>query len=73
MKNLCSILAIFLATQLYAIEDIIRPNHPFIQYTGRINKDNPNHYLYAHVGISIKIKFKGTGVKAVIHDYTSGT
>jgi hypothetical protein len=73
MKNLFLNFMLFLSITSFASSSLILPSDPNIHYLGRINKDNPNHYLYAHAGISIKIKFKGTGVKAVIHDYTSGT
>ncbi len=43
-----------------------------IQYTGRIDFANPLQPKYSFPGISIKAKFNGTGVKAIVHDYGVG-
>ncbi|MFT6746939.1 MAG: lysophospholipase L1-like esterase [Glaciecola sp.] len=43
-----------------------------IQYTGRIDYTNSLQPQYSYPGVSIKAKFNGTGVSAIIQDHGAG-
>src|ERR1700730_499283 len=43
-------------------------NNSYIQYQGRIGMDNPGIAEIYWPGSSIKIRFKGTGIKAILKD-----
>lgn len=51
----------------------IKADDSNIQYTGRIDFSNPLAPKYKYPGISIKAKFNGTGINAVIDDSGTGT
>lgn len=44
-----------------------------IQYTGRIDKTNPDKVAFSFPGVSIKAKFQGTAIDAVIKEYGAGS
>ena len=52
-------------------QDYIDANNPKIQYTGRIDFTNSLQPQYSFPGVSIKTRFNGTGISAIIHDYGS--
>ena len=67
----CALLGSFqLATSqtMYKID----ASDPNIQYTGRIDDSNPNNVAFSFPGVSIKAKFQGTAIDAVIKEYGSG-
>jgi len=43
-----------------------------LQFTGRIDYSNSLQPQYSYPSVSIKAKFNGTGVSAIIHDYGTG-
>src|ERR1035437_3352728 len=44
-----------------------------IQFTGRVNKIDPNNVFFAFPGVSIKTKFQGTAIDAILIEYGSGS
>lgn len=44
----------------------ILPDHQFLQYSGRIDYDNPKAPVLVYAGSFIRMRFTGTSVKAVI-------
>ncbi len=57
---------------LFAVDTYIKADDPNIQYTGRIDFTNPQKPAYSFPGISIKAKFNGTTITAVIKDFGGG-
>jgi lysophospholipase L1-like esterase len=51
----------------------IAASHPNIQYTGRIDYRDINHPTFAFPGVSIKARFEGKAVNAIIKDQGTGT
>jgi lysophospholipase L1-like esterase len=49
------------------------PSDPLIQYTGRINHEDPKNTVFAYPGVSIRAAFQGTAINAMFQDYSSGT
>lgn len=47
-------------------------NDSLLRYTGRIDFTDSLAPRYSYPSVSIKAKFKGTGIDAVIHDYSTG-
>ena len=48
-------------------------NDDDIHYMGRVDFSNPEQPTYIYPGTSIKAKFNGTEITAIIHDYGNGT
>ena len=48
-------------------------NDDNIHYMGRVDFSNPEQPTYIYPGTSIKAKFNGTEITAIIHDYGNGT
>jgi hypothetical protein len=55
-----------------AVDTYIMADDPAIQYVGRIDFTNPKQPTFSFPGISIKAKFSGTKVSAVIKDFGAG-
>jgi lysophospholipase L1-like esterase len=77
MKTIYKISALFLSFILFCIscsnaQTHIPANNTKIQYTGRIDYSNALQPKYSYPGVSIKAKFNGTGINAIIHDYGTG-
>ncbi len=69
------LLLIFLLLGVHTIKaagTYIKADDPLIQYIGRIDYSNPKQPSYSFPGISIKAKFNGTTITAVIKDFGSG-
>lgn len=78
MKNQYLLSALLFLFTLLNVDKVTAQNHitaddSKIKYTGRIDFSNPLQPQYSYPGISIRVKFNGTGVKAIIHDYGTGT
>ena len=58
--------------EVMALDTYIKADNANIQYMGRIDFTNPQVPTYAFPGITIKAKFNGTKVSAVIKDYSLG-
>ncbi len=75
MKKTTFILILFTllsVESLKAADTYVQADDPAIQYVGRIDFTNPKAPTYAFPGISIKAKFSGTRVSAVIKDFGGG-
>lgn len=70
MKNLAVLLIIFLSGILNsnAQDNFIPYNDPHIQYEGRVGMGNPGAAEFYWSGTSAKIRFTGTGIKALMKD-----
>ena len=53
-------------------QDYIPANDSKIHYTGRIDFSDSLQPKYSFPGVSIKAKFNGSGISAIIHDYGLG-
>jgi len=72
-NSILFVLTVLLSMQLSkATDTYIKANDSNIQYVGRIDFTNPLKPTYSFPGISIKAKFNGTTISAVIKDYGSG-
>lgn len=40
----------------------IEPNHPYLQYSGRIDFENPKEPVLVYAATNIKLRFNGTGI-----------
>jgi hypothetical protein len=50
--------------------DTIAANNPAIEYTGRIDFDNPLAPKFSYSGVSIRTEFSGTSIAAIMDDDT---
>lgn len=50
----------------------IHASDPNIQYSGRIDDSNPDNVMFAYPGVSIKAKFEGSQIDAVLTEYGYG-
>ncbi len=50
----------------------VNASDPNIQYTGRIDNSNSDQIIFSYPGVSIKAKFEGTAIDALITDYAYG-
>jgi hypothetical protein len=67
-------IGLFFGKQLKASNTTyILADDPAIQYVGRIDFTNPKAPAFSFPGISIKAKFTGSKVSAVIKDFAAGT
>ncbi len=78
MKNqylFCASLFLFSLLKVPEItaQNYIPADDSKIKYTGRIDFSNLRQPQYSYPGISIRAKFYGTGVAAIINDYGTGT
>ncbi len=66
---LLSIAGVFLlSTQQCIAQKLYAPNHPFIQYTGRIDFSNPALPKYWQPGVYVHFKFKGPSCQVILKD-----
>lgn len=49
-----------------ADERIITPDDPALQFTGRIDFDNPRAPVFVYPGTSVKVRFTGTRLKVIL-------
>ncbi len=72
MKRSCFILLFFFELlQSYASNGTVQmflPDHPFIQYTGRIDFSNPQLPRFWQPGVSISFRFSGTTCELLLND-----
>ena len=66
-------LNLFLTPILVSAQTSISASNEYIQYMGRVDFSNPQQPAYIYPGVSIKAKFNGTDISAVIHDYGDGS
>ncbi len=66
-------LNLLLSSQIVSAQTTFNADDSNIQYTGRIDFSDPLQPTYIYPGVSIKAKFNGTGISAIIHDYGNGT
>lgn len=52
---------------------IIAASDTNIRISGRVDKSDPNSVTFAFPGVSIKAKFEGTSIDAILTEYGSGT
>jgi Carbohydrate esterase 2 N-terminal/GDSL-like Lipase/Acylhydrolase family len=53
---------------------VVDADDPYIQYSGRIDFSDPKTAVYASPGVSVSIRFVGTGISALLGDeFRSGT
>lgn len=53
----------------FAVEtDIINPNNPLIEYTGRIDFANPLLPKFSYSGVSVRAGFQGTSISIMLND-----
>ena len=64
---------LFFAPILVSSQITISASNEYIQYMGRVDFSNPQQPAYIYPGVSIKAKFNGTDITAVIHDYGDGS
>jgi len=62
----------FQMTAFSQIMHAISASDPNIQYTGRIDNANPDNIGFTYPGVSIKAKFQGAAIDAIIKEYGSG-
>lgn len=48
---------------------IIRPDHEYLQYSGRIDQTNPDAYLFIYPATLVTIRFRGTGICAFLENH----
>ena len=65
-----AIIAVLLSAYSFSQEKIIGSGaqNRYIQYEGRIGMDNPDIAEIYWPGSSVKVRFKGTGIKAILKD-----
>ena len=51
---------------------LIKASDPNIQISGRIDNSDPDNVIFSYPGVSIRAKFEGTAIDAVITDYGIG-
>jgi hypothetical protein len=51
--------------------DTITADHPFIEYTGRIDFTNPKTPGFSYSGVSIRASFKGSNISVILNDTKS--
>lgn len=51
---------------------IVAPNHPHIQYTGRFDFSNPQQPKFAWTGTAITLTFEGTFCKLLLRNFSEG-
>lgn len=69
--SLFSVILLFFIFRSKA-QDYIPANDFKIKYTGRIDFTDSLQPRYSFPSVSIKVKFKGSGISAIIHDYGLG-
>lgn len=72
MKNIFTYLMILTSFSLQAQSTFIQADDSHIQYMGRIDFSNPKAPTYSFPGVTIRVKFNGSQLVAVIKDYASG-
>jgi peptidoglycan/xylan/chitin deacetylase (PgdA/CDA1 family)/lysophospholipase L1-like esterase len=77
MKNslqlICVIGTLFLSSVVGAQTMVqVNASDPNIQYVGRVNNTDPNNVVFAFPGVSIKAKFQGTAINAIVVEGGSG-
>ena len=68
----CCVIQAFQTTAVSQTMYKVDASDPNIQYTGRIDNANPDNVGFSHPGVSIKAKFQGTAIDAIIKEYGSG-
>jgi hypothetical protein len=70
-KNLLALFFIFVTNSLTAQRSSIvffAPDHPYIQYTGRIDFSNPKVPRFWQPGVYINVKFVGESCEVILND-----
>jgi uncharacterized protein YjdB/peptidoglycan/xylan/chitin deacetylase (PgdA/CDA1 family)/lysophospholipase L1-like esterase len=71
--KLFNLIWLMLLCSMLNAQTVINASDQNIQYTGRINNTDPNNVVFAYPGISIKAKFQGTAIDAILVEGGSGT
>lgn len=67
-RCLLSVTVLFVLIFMVKAGDTIPANHPFIEYTGRIDFSDSLAPVFSYSGVSIRVSFEGTGISAVLSD-----
>ncbi len=48
---------------------LIKPNHEYLQYSGRIDDTNPEAYMFIYPATLVTIRFRGTGINVYLENH----
>lgn len=52
---------------------LVPATHPFVSYTGRVDCQTPGGPMLGFVGVSVRLRFRGTAVSLRLKDFGGGT